>query len=261
MENKKAIFLFNESFTMAMPWALAGYECHAFDGKHEGSKTHQFGDNGGSITNHHFWFQAEKGDLDIIAISKIVGPGVKFIASFAECTYLTTTGARWFYHPDDKHLPTKDRRPHPSYPNRRKDQENAVILARMVQRMAALFEAVNADGSEVPWMLENPAISSLNTLWRKPDYTFDPCDYGGYLREGDPHPLFPDVYPPQDAYRKNTGIWCGGGFTMPGRIPVPAPKGFPGFLKAGGKSARTKEIRSTTPGGFAKAVFVFNAEF
>lgn len=260
MSTKKAIFLFNESFTMPMPWAIAGYECHTFDGKHEGSKTHYFGTNGGSITNHHFWFDAARVADNLIEIMNIVGPGVKFIASFAECTYLTTTGARWFYHPEDKHLPFIERRPHPSYPNRRQDQADAVILAKLVRSMAHVFQDMLEDGNEIPWMLENPAISSLNTLWRKPDYTFDPCDYGGYLKEGQPHPTFPDVYPPQDAYRKNTGIWCGGGFIMPGKIPVHAPKGFPGFLKAGGKSARTKEIRSTTPGGFAKAVYIFNGK-
>lgn len=258
MSNKKAIFLFNESLTMPMPWALAGYECHTFDGKHKETTTQYFGNSGGSITNHHFWFEADRVIDNCVDVMNKVGPGVKFIASFAECTYLTTTGARWFYHPEDKHLPYKDRRPHPNYPNRRKDQADAVVLAKMVRSLAQVIERINDDGKEIPWMLENPAISSLNTLWRKPDYKFDPCDYGGYLLADQPHPTFPDVYPPQDAYRKNTGIWAGGGFVMPGKIPVYAPKGFPGFLKAGGKSDRTKEIRSTTPGGFAKAVQIFN---
>jgi hypothetical protein len=26
-------------------------------------------------------------------------------------------------------------------------------------------------------MIENP-VSTVSTYWRKPDYTFDPCDYG-----------------------------------------------------------------------------------
>lgn len=38
------------------------------------------------------------------------------------CTYLTSSGAKWYYHPDDKHLPIKDRRPHPKFPNRKQDQ-------------------------------------------------------------------------------------------------------------------------------------------
>ena len=42
------------------------------------------------------------------------------------CTYLTSTGERWFYHNDDKNLPTSERRPHPSFPNRKKDRIYAI---------------------------------------------------------------------------------------------------------------------------------------
>jgi len=42
------------------------------------------------------------------------------------CTYLAVSGAQWYYHPDDRHLPTDKRRPHPKYPNRAKDRELAV---------------------------------------------------------------------------------------------------------------------------------------
>ena len=42
------------------------------------------------------------------------------------CTYLAVSGAQWYYHPDDKHLPVVNRRPHPKYPNRAKDREDAV---------------------------------------------------------------------------------------------------------------------------------------
>lgn len=37
------------------------------------------------------------------------------------CTYLTSSGAKWYYHPEDKHLPIEDRRPHPKFPNRKQD--------------------------------------------------------------------------------------------------------------------------------------------
>lgn len=39
-------------------------------------------------------------------------------------TYLTSSGAKWYYHPEDKHLPIEQRRPHPKFPNRKKDQED-----------------------------------------------------------------------------------------------------------------------------------------
>ncbi len=42
------------------------------------------------------------------------------------CTFLAVSGARWYYHPDDKNLPTDQRRPHPKFPDRAKDREDAV---------------------------------------------------------------------------------------------------------------------------------------
>ena len=42
------------------------------------------------------------------------------------CTYLAVSGARWFYDPADKDKPVDQRRPHPKYPNRRKDQKEAI---------------------------------------------------------------------------------------------------------------------------------------
>lgn len=254
---KKAIFLFNYTDIMVRDWLDAGYQCWSFDGKHPDGVTRE-----GNHVKVGMWFEAEKAANHADRIARLVGEGVEIVVSFAECTYLTTTGARWFYHPDDKHLPYAQRRPHPSYPNRRKDQADAVVLAKMVQMVSeALAARYLPKGGVIPWMLENPAVSSLNTLWRKPDHKFDPCQYGGYLPEDDAHPLFPDIYPPRDAYRKNTGIWCGGGFQMPRTMSVDAPAGFPGFEKLGGKSDRTKEIRSCTPRGFARAVFIDNAKF
>jgi hypothetical protein len=38
-------------------------------------------------------------------------------------------------------------------------------------------------------MIENP-VSTVSIYWRNPDYKFDPCDYGGYLK------------PAGDAYTK-----------------------------------------------------------
>ena len=39
--------------------------------------------------------------------------------AFPPCTYLAVSGARWMYHPEDKDLDFKDRRPHPKHLNRR----------------------------------------------------------------------------------------------------------------------------------------------
>lgn len=112
----------------------------------------------------------------------------------------------------------------------------------------------------VPWMVENP-VGVLSTLWRKPDFIFNPCAYGGYLPEDDKHPAFPEYIADRDAYTKKTCIWCGNGFKQPLFRPVPMPDEWEDskqHAKLGGKSKRTKMIRSLTPRGFARAVFLAN---
>jgi hypothetical protein len=120
--------------------------------------------------------------------------------------------------------------------------------------------------AECPWVLENP-VGALSTLWRKPDYMFDPCDYGGYISESEAnHPIWPEDIPPRDAYRKRTCYWSGNGFVMPEPRPVEPEvltdsngnRGSRQWKKLGGKSLRTKNIRSATPRGIAKAIFEAN---
>jgi hypothetical protein len=96
---------------------------------------------------------------------------------------------------------------------------------------------------------------------------FQPCDFGGYLPEDDGGNPYPDIIPARDAYTKKTCLWTGNGFVMPAKRPV-EPEKFTGknglnfsgpAWKLGGKSLRTKNIRSATPRGFAKAVFAANS--
>ena len=44
------------------------------------------------------------------------------------CTYLAVSGAQWYYHPEDKHLPVEKRRPHPKFPNRAQDREEGAAF-------------------------------------------------------------------------------------------------------------------------------------
>lgn len=95
------------------------------------------------------------------------------------------------------------------------------------------------------WALENP-VGRLNRWIGPPTFTFDPCDFG-------------------DAYTKRTHLW--------GRFVAPLPLFIGGhqsvepervcsqgswLMKLGGKSERTKELRSATPMGFARAFFAAN---
>lgn len=82
------------------------------------------------------------------------------------CTYLAVSGAKWYYHPDDKDLPVDKRRPHPKFPNRAKDKELAKDF---------FLALANAD---IPYIaIENP-VGIMNTQWRKPDQTVHPYHFG-----------------------------------------------------------------------------------
>tara|TARA_R110002153_G_scaffold121897_1_gene267662 strand:- start:504 stop:1115 length:612 start_codon:yes stop_codon:yes gene_type:complete len=129
----------------------------------------------------------------------------------------------------------------------------AKAVARAVM-CADFFEALG-----VPYFIENP-VSVLATKWRKPDYSFHPYEYGGYIPYSKAeHPRWPEYIAPFDAYPKKTCLWTGGGFVMPDKVAVTVADGYAKqHLKLGGKSQRTKDIRSATPRGFAIAVFAAN---
>lgn len=152
------------------------------------------------------------------------------------CTDMAVSGARHF---------AKKSQVNPA------SQAEACELARLVMYVGDKFEC--------KWVAENP-VSVLSTLWRKPDHIFSPHEYGGYLPEDDQHPIYPDYIKPRDAYPKTTCLWSGNGFIMPQRRPVQCTKEYSTqYLKLGGKSTKTKNIRSATPRGFAKAVFIYNS--
>ena len=235
---KKAVFLFDYTGIMAKPWAEAGYLCYCFDGQHPEGVTLSRHPN---ILNVGMWFSNNcTGDLmsyDRDRIETVVGKGVDFIFGFPECTDLAVSGAAHF---------AKKRDNNPFF------QEEAMMLFYLVESLA------NDLGCK--WACENP-ISVASTLWRKPDYKFHPFEYGGYLPEDDAHPLYPEYIKPRDAYPKKTCIWSGNGFVMPGKIPVEVGPGFSDqHKKLGGKSLRTKNIRSATPRGFALAAFEANSK-
>lgn len=95
------------------------------------------------------------------------------------------------------------------------------------------------------WALENP-VGRLRRWLGPPAFTFNPCDFGGYGTDA-------------DAYTKKTLLW--GRFKAPERKPVPPVRACSQgswIQKLGGKSERTKELRSMTPEGFARAFFIAN---
>ena len=82
------------------------------------------------------------------------------------CTYLCVSGASWYYHPEDKHLPVEQRRPHPRFPNRREDQKKAIEF---------FMELINVDIPKIA--VENP-VGVMSRLYRKPDQIIQPYYFG-----------------------------------------------------------------------------------
>ena len=135
----------------------------------------------------------------------------------------------------------------------RRDPDFQRKAMRLVHTARKIAEALN-----VPYVIENP-VSMISTFWRKPDYIFSPYEYGGYLPEDDTHPIYPEYIAPRDAYPKKTCYWVGGGFVMPKKKPVYCPPGYSKqHKKLGGKSAKTKRIRSMSPRGICRAIFEAN---
>lgn len=82
------------------------------------------------------------------------------------CTYLAVSGARWYYHPEDKHLPTRKRRPHPRFPDRAKHRDEALDF--FIRLLEAPIERI---------AVENP-VGIISTNYRKPDQTVHPWMFG-----------------------------------------------------------------------------------
>jgi hypothetical protein len=138
------------------------------------------------------------------------------------------------------------------------EKGDAAILEAMqvvdaCMRMARIYDTAW-------WALENP-VGRLGEWLGSWAWTFDPCDYGGYLAPGE-KTLVPDketaalvdcpLFPAQDAYTKRTCIW--------GTARKPVPKSvavtLPSCPDGGWRNPcfhDHKDHRSATPLGFARA--------
>ncbi len=216
--------MFDGSGIMVKPWADAGHECYCFN--YDGANHGGYESIRVKHSNIHYiniWID----DLfnGAVRIMGVPAPGIIF--AFPDCTEFAASGA--------------------------KHGHNGVASlhsARLVERIAGSYG--------IPWMVENP-VGKMSTLWRKPDYYFDPYEYGGYMDGSEES--FHQKMPAYDGYTKKTCIWAGGGFVMPEKKPGPINIGmFWGWRWLGGKSQRTKQLRSLTPRGFARAVYEANHE-
>lgn len=227
------VSLYDFTAEAVIPWAQAGYECHCWDIKHDGMRVDV--DGGGCIKLLNADLQDRWNIYELIRT--YATRDVVFGMAFPVCTDLAVSGA--------KHFAAKAK-VDPMF------QSKAVSYAVWAANM---FEAL-----QVPYFLENP-VSVLATKWGPPDYYFHPYEYGGYIENFEAvHPRWPQYIPPFDAYSKKTCLWTSDDFIMPEKKPIHCDDygKSPLHKKLGGKSERTKMIRSATPRGFAKAVFLAN---
>jgi len=96
------------------------------------------------------------------------------------------------------------------------------------------------------WVLENP-VGRLRDWIGKKDYSFHPYEFAGWLNQFEQR---------EEQYTKYTCLW--GKFNEPEKKELPPVLGSKMWSKYGGKSERTKEMRSQTPRGFARAFFKAN---
>jgi len=154
-------------------------------------------------------------------ISQALSTGrVKFVGGFPPCTDLAVSGARWFE--------TK-READPAF------QFKAMHVVWQCQIIGEL--------SGAPWFAENP-VSQISSLWRKPDHIFSPEQFTGFCAE--------------DNYTKKTCLWTGGGFVMPEQFRDDSLGAPDDRIHKCPPGAERANIRSATPAGFARAVFLAN---
>ena len=146
------------------------------------------------------------------------------------CTFLAVSGAKWLYDPHDR---TK---PHPNFPNRKKDQEDG-----------AKFFMFLANAKVKRIAIENP-IGIMSTRWRKPDQTIQPYMFG------DPYSKYTclwlknlrPLHPSQPTEDHGERIYFGSGKSQ--------PKWYSdGLTKTKSKEERQKWRSKTFP-GIARAI-------
>lgn len=196
------VSLCDRTGNMVKPWAEAGYECWCVDVQHSIRRDKCEG----NIT--YTW-----GDARAWQPPPEVRGRIAMIFAFPPCTHVSLSGARDF-------------------------KKKGNIMLRDSLELFSACEMVAAYAG-VPYMIENPA-SVISTHYRKPDYKFQPWQYG-------------------DLWQKETWLWTGNGFRMPRPMHATKPEGVVQKIWTMPPSDDRADLRAETPPGFARAVFEANA--
>lgn len=218
------ISLCDYSGRWAQPWADAGHTVLLYDLKH-----------GDDLT--------QLGAFDIIGVHTLPGPFAVYSQALVDvvlaappCTDFAVSGARWWAAKDADGT----------------TQQSLRVLDACLDIIAGLAPRV--------WALENPVgrINKLRPALGKPVFWFHPHEYAAAADD-----------PASEAYTKKTGIW--GNARNPRAVGIDdyslppvmyergGKRGSWMWANLGGKSERTKTLRSNTPQGFARRFYAANA--
>lgn len=117
---------------------------------------------------------------DLIDVIKSGAESFDMMIAHPYCTFNNLAGIRWMYHPDDTHLPAKERRRHPRYPNRMDDFLKGVeffntlrncgipkiVLENSMPHGLAMQHIGKYDQVVQPWMFGSP-FTKAAALWLK----------------------------------------------------------------------------------------------
>jgi hypothetical protein len=227
MKDKLILSLYDYTGAWAKPYIDAGYAVQLWDKKVEGC-----------ILENFSWLCS--------IIEECIENGMELYGVLAAppCDDAAVSGSRWWKGKDAALGEIID-----EYDNYR-DPWNSVDYTKAFTLI--VLHLINLYPPKF-WVIENP-VGRLEALvpelkpFRK--MLFNPCDYG-------------------DPYTKKTILWGNFNSNLP-RNPVEPEyvtytkkngkitRFAPHFGRTGGKSAKTKTIRSTTPRGFANAFFQAN---
>lgn len=200
----RILSLYDRSGNICMPWANNGIECITVDIL---SQTHNH------PLIHHIC-------SDTREYYNLVDKSFDVIFAFPPCTHLASSGARWW---------------------KKKDNENPNLLKEALELAKLPLQFMSKCNAHTV-IIENP-VGRLSTLWRKPDYNYQPYEYRQYCQS--------------DNYSKDTCLWVYGQFIMPKKIDSQNTDTNRKRIHHMSSSVRG-EKGSITPIGFSLAVYEAN---
>lgn len=221
-KDKLILSLYDYTGQWPAPYIDNGYPTMLWDLKHEGCIIKQFG-------------------RLLVEIEDAIDHGYHpyGLITAPPCDNFSVSGARWWQAKDKTKVP--DQLFADEFGELWTITELTVMLVELVLELKARYNWKF-------WVLENPVgrIEKLVPALREyRQMTFNPCDYG-------------------DAYTKKTILWGQFNTELPTRKVEPVMYEINGkrgswmWATLGGKSERTKTLRSATPKGFAQAFYEAN---